>query len=93
VKLNKIFGFIPEPLTEADTLEGIPDNIQQMIKDPKQPDRVYIECHGENPADEEALHGKMKYFPAHQGIPMGYFPHQVFKTASNLERHISTFFI
>lgn len=84
VKLNKIFGFVPEPFTELDDLEGIPETIQKLIKDPNEPDRVYIECHGENAADEEALDGKIKYFPTHQGIPMGYFPHQVINSIPGL---------
>lgn len=78
VKLNKIFGFIPEPLTKTDDLEGVPENIKKMIEDESQPHRVYIDCQGENPADVEALQGKLRYFPEHQGIPMGHFPHQVF---------------
>ncbi len=81
VKLNKIFGFTPKPYLPGDDLsnEDIPQNIKNKIKDENEPPRVYIECHGENPADIEALDKKIKYFPEHQGIPMGFFPHQVGK--------------
>ena len=77
VKLNKIFGLVPQPFEHADTLpEGIPANLVAKIQDPNEPRRVYIECHGENAADEEAL-SSITYFPDHQGVPMGFFPHQV----------------
>jgi sodium/potassium-transporting ATPase subunit beta len=78
VKLNKIFGLIPKTYEPEDELpDGIPKNIQALIKNPDEPRRVYIECHGENPADEEALIDNIHYFPAHQGVPLGFFPHQV----------------
>lgn len=78
VKLNKIFGLVPEPYKpeDADSLTDVPENLRKLIKDPSEPRRVYIECHGENAADEEAL-SDIKYYPDHQGVPMGYFPHQV----------------
>jgi sodium/potassium-transporting ATPase subunit beta len=78
VKLNKIFGLVPEPYQpeDAEGLNDVPDKIKRLIKDINEPRRVYIECHGENAADEEAL-SDIKYFPDHQGVPMGYFPHQV----------------
>jgi len=77
VKLNKIFGLVPAALQPDDDLsEDIPENLRARIQNPTESRRVYIECHGENPADVEALKGKIRYFPEHQGIPMGYFPHQ-----------------
>ncbi len=78
MKLNKIFGLKPKPYAENDRLsDDIPENIKSLIQNPSEPRRIYIECHGENPADIEALENKIKYFPEHQGIPLGYFPHQV----------------
>jgi len=77
VKLNKIFGLVPTPFEATDELpEGIPPHLRELIANPSEPRRVYIECHGENAADEEAL-SSITYFPSHQGVPMGYFPHQV----------------
>ena len=80
VKLNKIMGLVPEPYlpedADSEVLKPVPDNIKALIRDPAEPRRVYIECHGENAADEEAL-SDVQYFPKHQGVPMGFFPHQV----------------
>jgi sodium/potassium-transporting ATPase subunit beta len=78
VKLNKIFGLVPTPYeaNDPEIPKEMPQNIKDLINDASQPRRVYIECHGENPADEEAL-SKITYFPSHQGVPMGFFPHQV----------------
>jgi sodium/potassium-transporting ATPase subunit beta len=78
VKLNKIFGLVPEPYAadEKDLPAEIPQAIKDRILDVNEPRRVYIECHGENAADEEAI-SSITYYPAHQGVPMGYFPHQV----------------
>jgi len=78
VKLNKIFGLVPKPYLRGDEVpEEVPENIKAKVQNENEPRRVYIECHGENPADVEALAGKIQYFPNHQGIPLGYFPHQV----------------
>ena len=77
VKLNKIFGLVPQPFEANDDLPAaIPEAVRNLIKNPGEPRRVYIECHGENAADEEAL-STITYFPSHQGVPMGFFPHQV----------------
>jgi len=92
VKLNKIFGLVPEPYAPTDDLpEEIPEAVRTSIKSPADPRRVYIECHGENPADVEALEGKIRYYPAHQGIPLGYFPHQVGSSSVLLSRSFISF--
>ena len=55
VKLNKIFGLVPQPFEANDDLPAaIPEAVRNLIKNPGEPRRVYIECHGENAADEEA---------------------------------------
>ena len=95
VKLNKIMGLIPEPYQpeDADTLPAeVPESLRKLIRDPAQPRRVYIECHGENAADVEAL-SSISYFPAHQGVPMGYFPHQVNSSLSKLHCSINILII
>jgi len=78
VKLNKIFGLVPKAYGVEDDLSSeIPSNVKERIQKSSEPRRIYIECHGENPADVEALENRITYFPEHQGIPIGYFPHQV----------------
>jgi hypothetical protein len=72
----KMLDFVPEPL-EADDDDGLeypylPFEIREMVRNPKEPRRIYVDCYGEHPADVEAL--SVKYYPSHQGFPMGLFP-------------------
>lgn len=65
IKINKIFGWKPEPLTE------LPKEVTGTgITAP--PAGVVIECHGENSADVEKL-GKISYHPS-SVIPSTHFP-------------------
>ena len=75
VKINKIFGFVPHPLKPEDlnsTLD-LPDQIKQNILESNGTDRIYIDCQGAN-GDVNASKGNLRYYPEHQGVPMGYFP-------------------
>ncbi len=47
-----------------------------MISKSGAPSRIYINCDGVKSADQEALKGKIQYFPKDQGVPIGYFPHR-----------------
>lgn len=77
LKLNKIYGLELNPYEEAELSEdlGMSKELIEHIK--AQPDKkqVWVECRGENPADVEALKGKIKYFPSSQGFPTYYFPY------------------
>ena len=76
VKINKIFGFVPPPLKPGDfnsTLD-LPDQIKQNILESNGIDRIYIDCQGANGGDVDSLKGNLRYYPEHQGVPMGYFP-------------------
>ncbi|CAL1541450.1 unnamed protein product [Lymnaea stagnalis] len=70
LKLNKIFGWIPSIWDEKDV-----SDVPKVIKDVYLSDRIWVQCHGENPADEDNLGDKdqIKYFPQ-QGFPLGYYP-------------------
>jgi hypothetical protein len=73
----KMLDFVPEPY-EADDDVGVeylylPFGIRDRVLDPKEPRRIYVDCHGEYAADEDAL-GSVAYYPGHQGFPMGFFP-------------------
>jgi len=77
LKLNKIYGLKLKAYEGADISEdkGMSKELVEHIK--KQPDQnqVWVECKGENPADIEALKGKIEYFPKSQGFPTYYFPY------------------
>merc|ERR1712107_877159 len=38
-------------------------------------DSIFIDCRGRNVADQEALAGKITYFPASRALPIKYFPY------------------
>jgi len=78
LKLNKIYGNENEHCTAADLEEepcsAMPAHLKEHIKLQKDQEQVWIDCHGEYPADRENLKD-MKYFPASQGFPASYFPY------------------
>merc|ERR1739838_1047614 len=57
LKLNKIFGLknINYKNAEEDLPEKMPDTLKAQIKAAGYPDQTWVECHGEYPADVEAL--------------------------------------
>jgi len=80
LKLNKIYDLVPTPYTKdlvANlTDDDMPKTLRDHIKAQADDSQVWVECHGENPADKEALAGKIKYFPETQGYPNYYFPYK-----------------
>ncbi|CAG5127547.1 unnamed protein product [Candidula unifasciata] len=70
LKLNRIFGWEPQVWTpaEAQGVRAIPDAIKHHYTD----DRIWIDCHGENPADNDNL-GPLEYSPQ-QGFPKAFYP-------------------
>lgn len=78
LKLNKIYGNENVHCTAADLEEepcsAMPAHLKEHIKLQKDQEQVWIDCHGEYPADRENLKD-MKYFPASQGFPASYFPY------------------
>ncbi len=82
LKINRIFGWQPEPYTDDDLDEEvetpedqIPENVKELVKRNRQ--KLYLDCTGENPADKEALQAKnaISYYPQDQGISFKYFPY------------------
>ena len=79
LKVNRIFGWQPQPYDlqyiDADQEEDdpIPGDVRKLIE--QDPNQIYVDCFGENPADVEALDGNVKYFPENRGIPFYYFPY------------------
>jgi len=80
LKLNKIYGWEPTPLT-WETIEKYPsdyedmtDELKEIIKNTEDPDQIWMDCKGRYAADKEVL--DMDFFPKSQGIPIKYFPFQ-----------------
>ncbi|KAK7090402.1 sodium/potassium-transporting ATPase subunit beta-like [Littorina saxatilis] len=71
MRLNRIFGWMPQPYTEENVKNsGASEELQAKIL--ANPDMIYIDCVGENPADRDNL-GEIRYFPT-QGYPHYYYP-------------------
>ncbi|KAL1430044.1 hypothetical protein MTO96_015526 [Rhipicephalus appendiculatus] len=70
LKLNRIFGWVPEPYDNGSYPQKLPDN----VKDNYDPKYVYITCEGENVADVESM-GPLAYFPSNR-IENFYFPYK-----------------
>jgi sodium/potassium-transporting ATPase subunit beta len=76
LKLNKIYGWIPEFYNRSNELPAkMPRDLKEHIKQIETTERpalntVWVSCEGENPADIENV-GPIKYYPR-RGFP-GYF--------------------
>lgn len=82
LKLNKIFGNENSHCTandfEVEPCKSMPQALKDHVKLQKDQEQVWIECHGEYPADRENLN-EIKYFPATQGFPKSFFPYMGLK--------------
>ncbi|KAI5742566.1 sodium/potassium-transporting ATPase subunit beta-2-like isoform X2 [Diaphorina citri] len=80
LKLNKVYGWIPEYYNDTQNLpRGMPGQLRNYIENvartnPKQLNTVWVSCEGENPADIENL-GDIKYYPK-QGFAGYFFPYE-----------------
>jgi len=75
LKLNKIIQLKNEAYKVDELPEEMPAPLKTHIAAQADKDQVWIECHGEYPADIEGL-GTINYFPAGQGFPAKYFPYK-----------------
>jgi len=76
LKLNKIVDLENTAYSDVSALpEEMPPTLKNHIKAAVDKDQVWVECHGEYPADIEGL-GEINYFPAAQGFPAKYFPYK-----------------
>jgi len=77
VKLNTIWGWVPEPVDcgDDDEHDQCPFSLTNHIQHTAYGDQnVWIDCNGRYAADREALEGNLEYFPASRAIPISYFP-------------------
>lgn len=78
LKLNKIYGWIPEYYNDTNNLpEKMPQELKTYINSqkanhPKTLNTVWVSCEGENPADIENV-GKIEYIPR-RGFPGFFYP-------------------
>lgn len=78
LKLNKIYGWIPEYYNKSSDLPAkMPNELQMHIKHveertPAALNTVWVSCAGENPADRENI-GPVAFYPT-QGFPGYYYP-------------------
>lgn len=78
LKLNKIYGWIPEYYNKsADLPEKMPAELQQHIEqveatNPIALNTIWVSCEGENPADVENI-GPIAFYP-NRGFPGYYYP-------------------
>lgn len=79
IKLNKIFGWEPIPYEEKYLPDNFPKELEKKIKRNREEgnenlnERVWVDCHGENPADNENM-GPLIYHPD-QGLSKNYYPY------------------
>jgi len=89
IKLNRIYNWEPTPYTNESQMPlDIPEDIRREFRKndadnstKKFNNRVWLECHGENPADIENL-GPINYYP-YNGFSNNFFPFQ------NEDRYLS----
>lgn len=74
LKLNRIFGVSNDPYNDPESLPAeMPQNLKDHIVSQGNKDQVWVDCRGENPADEEGI-GEINYYPESRGFPAYYFP-------------------
>uniref|UniRef100_A0A4Y0BGJ8 Sodium/potassium-transporting ATPase subunit beta n=1 Tax=Anopheles funestus TaxID=62324 RepID=A0A4Y0BGJ8_ANOFN len=80
LKLNKIYGWVPEFYNESSRLpNNMPVELKEYIKEKEQKElhtmnTVWISCEGENAADIENV-GQIQYYPR-RGFPGYYYPYE-----------------
>lgn len=75
IKLNRAFGLIPEPIKSADDFPATGDKVaNDHIASQGFPEKIFVHCQGEYPADREVLQEKMDVKPETYDISLKYFP-------------------
>jgi len=81
LKLNKIYGWEPKPVTYQmieddldDTYAEMTKELKNIIKEAKDPNYIWFDCKGRFSGDKEMLN--MTFYPPTQSIPFKYFPFQ-----------------
>lgn len=78
LKLNRIYGLVPEYYTTAEaapTEDNMPQEVKDRITKATNKNQVWVSCRGENAADTESM-GQFSFYPADGGFEDKYFPYQ-----------------
>jgi len=79
LKLNKIYNLVHDYYTDVEEFpEEVPTDVKDRIAKLKltgdDMNQVWVDCHGENPADRESM-GDIKYYPESAAFHGKYFPY------------------
>jgi len=82
LKLNKIYGLVPDWYNSTESIEkappekvkDMPQEVKDRVRDATDKNKVWISCKGENAADREGM-GTITMYPPDGGIPEQYFPY------------------
>ena len=76
LKLNKIYGWEPEYITDEDSPYAwdMPYELSGRIRAAEDKKQVWVSCTGENAADKDNM-GDIEYFPKDGGFPARKFPY------------------
>jgi len=87
-KLNNIWGWEPKPVQCGDPKEVAADgelfdlcpstlakHMNSSAAKEAKGENIWIDCNGRNAADQEAVEGRLAYYPASRAIPISYFPY------------------
>jgi len=87
-KLNNIWGWDPKPVQCGDPKEIAEDgepfdfcpptlktHMASASAREAKGENIWIDCNGRNAADQEAVEGRLSYYPASRAIPISYFPY------------------
>jgi len=75
IKLNKIYGLVPDYHNDTSALpKEVPAEAAERIEKAGNKNQVWIDCHGEQPADIESM-GPITYYPSDAGFDSSYFPY------------------
>jgi len=78
LKLNRIYGWAPNPIDPANLddaqYDRMSDKLKEIIRNAENKDQVWLDCQGRYPADNEAL--AVEFFPKSQGIPIINYPYR-----------------
>jgi len=77
LKLNKIWGWEPQPIAPAELGDPAYDDMSQELKtiitEAEDPNHIWVDCQGYKAADREKF--DVSYYPPNRGIPAKYFPY------------------
>jgi len=87
-KLNNIWGWEPKPVQCGDPTQVAPDgdpfdecpktlvkHLETAAAREAKDQNIWIDCNGRNAADQEAVEGRLSYYPGSRAIPISYFPY------------------